>query len=160
MIRGITISELPSLRDVNIIDDIVDLLDELTFNTMTFEKGDLRRTFENPNFVLFVARCGHKVVGMGTVFYIDKFSGLSAEIHDIVLQKNYREQGIGKKIIEALVENVQNHSRRTQKNINLSLTSRPSREVANSLYIKLGFRLAARAVGKKGTNLYKMDIAP
>ncbi|OGZ30519.1 MAG: hypothetical protein A3J00_03510 [Candidatus Niyogibacteria bacterium RIFCSPLOWO2_02_FULL_45_13] len=119
----------------------------------------------NGNFHLFVAVDDSKkypdsFAAMASIFFQRNLGRWIAEIHDVVVDKEYRGRGLGEKITLALIEDAKRFAKVKNAKIKLYLTSRPSRVVANKLYEKLGFELVAEARGEQGTNLYKMMITP
>ncbi|QQG44959.1 MAG: GNAT family N-acetyltransferase [Candidatus Sungiibacteriota bacterium] len=133
---------------------------------------ELNECLGNQNFYLFVARetsgGGEQLLlGMGSIFFQRNLGRWIAEIHDIVVDKDHRGQGIGEIIVRHLIENARGFAREHRLPVKLyydhlflGLTSRPSRVEANKLYLKLGFVQVAEAKGEWGTNLYKMMIRP
>lgn len=89
---------------------------------------------------------GAKIVGMACLVPILTPSHWSGRIMDLVVDENYRSQGIAKKLIARLID-----SARTMGLKHLDLTSRPDRIVANQLYQKLGF-------DKRETNVYRLKF--
>lgn len=100
------------------------------------------------------------LVGMGLIIFMWRPEGYLAEIHSLVVDEEYREQGIGGKLIEKLLEVAKERAKYLGQKIPIYLTSRPSRRVANKLYQRHNFRLIAKARGEDGTNLYKVVISP
>lgn len=128
-------------------------------------ESDLAECLVNRNFHLFVAiddskKYPRKFAAMASIFFQRNLGRWIAEIHDVVVDLEYRGQGLGEKITLVLIEDAKRFAREKNAKIKLYLTSRPSREAANKLYQKLGFVLVAEACGEWGTNLYKMTIAP
>jgi len=97
---------------------------------------------------------------MASIFFQKNLGRWIAEIHDVVVDKEYRGRGLGEKITLVLIEDAKKFAKTKNVKIKLYLTSRPSRIAANKLYKKLGFELVAEAHGEHGKNLYKMTIAP
>lgn len=124
----------------------------------------------NQNFALFIAvqavdehfnpwqSVPEDYLGMATIFFQKNLSGWIGEIHDVVVDKNHRGRGIGKRLVRKLLETAEEFARKHRQDVKLYLTSRPERTSANRLYRKLGFHLVACANGKSGTNLYKMVV--
>ena len=73
-------------------------------------------------------------------------SGLRAWIEDVVVDESARGLGAGAALTEAAISE---SKRRGAKSIDL--TSRPSREAANAMYVKLGFE-------QRETNVYRLSI--
>ena len=126
---------------------------------------ELKGCLDNKNFYLFAAEdtsgnSAQSILGMGSIFFQKNLGRWIAEIHDIIVDKSQRGQGLGEKIVRRLIEEAKKFASSKGKHIKLYLTSRPSRAAANQLYLKLGFRVVAKATGEWGTNLYKMVITP
>ena len=70
-------------------------------------------------------------------------TGRRAWIEDVVVSESSRGKGIGKSLTNKAIEVSAKLGAKT-----IDLTSRPSREAANSLYKKLGFQ-------ERQTNIYR-----
>ncbi len=149
------------------IDGINRLLPQLTSSdkNLSITKSELQEALRNPNFYLLIAKdlsqkYPKNFVGMGSIFFQRNLGRWTSEIHDIVVDKNFRKHGVGTKIVIELVNIAKDFARQKKSKIKLYLTSRPSRVEANKLYLKIGFVKVAQATGEWGTNLYKMMIYP
>lgn len=88
----------------------------------------------------------HRIVGMSTLVIVNKLAGIEGHIEDVVVHTDCRGQGLGRKLTQVLLDRAQ------ELGIKLvTLTSRPSREAANALYKKMGFK-------KKETNVYTYSL--
>lgn len=87
------------------------------------------------------------IVGTATLCVFESLLGLNANVEDVVVLTSYRGQHWGRKLMEHLID----YARRELKEVNLYLTSRPQRVVANEMYRTLGFEW-------RETNVYKMAI--
>ena len=121
-------------------------------------KDELEKCLKNKNFYLLIAFKKGIPVGVGTVFFQKNLRRWIAEIHDVVVDCDYRKQGIGTEIVKKLVTTAKDFAEKNKAKIKLYLTSRPARKEANNLYKKLGFVQVAKAQGSWGTNLYKLII--
>jgi len=139
---------------------INNLLHQLSENYKSQNEGDFLIISKDKGLYVFGAFDKEKLVGVATVFVRRNLYGYMGQIHDVIVDKNYRGRGLGKKLTLGLIEKVQEISNKQNSNIAISLTSRPARKEANKMYEKLGFQLRAEAVDKKGTNLYKINIKP
>lgn len=83
------------------------------------------------------------ILGMLSLAMFKIPTGLRAWIEDVVVDGATRGQGAGQKLVEAAVAHAQTLGART-----VDLTSRPSREAANRLYVRCGFEL-------RETNVYR-----
>lgn len=94
---------------------------------------------------LLVARVDGQVVGALTLVMFPIPSGWRAWIEDVVVDEQARGQGVGAALTQAAVRLAHAAGART-----VDLTSRPSREAANRLYERLGFRL-------RDSNVYRLS---
>ena len=93
-----------------------------------------------------MARIGGQIVGGLTLAMYRIPTGLKAWIEDVVVDEAARGRGVGEALNVAALEEAR---RRGAKDVNL--TSRPSREVANRLYERLGFH-------RRDSNLYRYEF--
>lgn len=127
-------------------------------------KSELQEVLRNPNFYLLIAKDSSQkypknFVGMGSILFQRNLGRWIAEIHDVVVDENYRKRGVGTKIVVELVNIAKAFARQKKNKIELYLTSRPSRVESNKLYLRVGFVQVAQATGERGTNLYKMTVS-
>lgn len=88
---------------------------------------------------------GH-IIGMTLLITIRKLSGLQAWIEDVAVDGAHRGRGVGESLVRAAVELA-----RAKGAGGVYLTSRPQREAANRLYLRLGFE-------KRETNVYRKGL--
>jgi ribosomal protein S18 acetylase RimI-like enzyme len=100
----------------------------------------------SPATVLFVARLGDLIVGSLTLAQFRIPTGLRAWIEDVVVDESARGRGVGEALNKAALARALADGCRT-----VDLTSRPSREAANRLYQRLGFK-------ERETNVYRYDL--
>jgi len=93
-----------------------------------------------------VRNADRRIVGMTLLVVVRKLSGTQAWIEDVAVDANHRSQGIGEALVKAAVGMAKTHGAKV-----VDLTSRPEREAANRLYLRLGF-------GRRGTNLYRYSM--
>jgi phosphinothricin acetyltransferase len=108
--------------------------------------AELRAILENKNATILVAQDGQRIVGVGTLYVIQKIGKRAGHVEDVVVDSEYRGQGIGKKIMKALIATA-----RTKNVSRIELTSGVDRIVANALYEKMGFKL-------RKTNAYSLAL--
>jgi len=89
---------------------------------------------------------GGHIAGSLTLVLFRLPTGVRAWIEDVVVDEGARRQGIGAALTTRAVELATQAGART-----VDLTSRPSREAANRLYVKLGFQL-------RETNVYRLEL--
>jgi ribosomal protein S18 acetylase RimI-like enzyme len=101
-----------------------------------------------PATKLFLARDGaeSRIVGMLTLVLVRIPTGLRAWIEDVVVAEEARGRGCGEALSRAALDAASAAGART-----VDLTSRPSREAANRLYQRLGFK-------ERATNVYRYDL--
>jgi len=95
---------------------------------------------------VFIARVDGQIVGSLTLVMYRIATGLKAWIEDVVVDEAARGHGVGEALNLAALDEAR---RRGAKAV--SLTSRPSREAANRLYQRMGFRA-------RDTNVYRYDL--
>ena len=67
----------------------------------------LKKIKQNPNHIIHVAIDANKIVGSTTLFIEQKFihdSGLVGHIEDVVVRKDYEDQGIGMNLVNSLLD--------------------------------------------------------
>ena len=139
------ILEIHSLND-NYIADLLGLMKELD-PMLAVTPAMLRAAAEDPNTHLFVAVEDGHVIGTSSLCVMHCPSEVKARIEDVAVASSYRERGIGRRLMEHMLE----FARRELAPIELNLTSRPARVAANQLYRSLGFL-------PYETNVYKMKL--
>lgn len=81
-------------------------------------------------------------------------------VEDLVVDKDYRGQGLGSTLVDAIIAKAQpdrKHGHQHPKLRYIQLNSSPHRTAANKLYINKGFQSIANAFSPtEGTNLYRM----
>jgi ribosomal protein S18 acetylase RimI-like enzyme len=73
-------------------------------------------------------------------------TGVRAWIEDVVVDDGSRGAGVASALVAAALERAQEQGART-----VDLTSRPDREAANRLYVRLGFE-------RRETNVYRRTL--
>ena len=98
--------------------------------------------------ILFVARDvdSGEIVGSLTLALFRIPTGMRAWIEDVVVDEATRGQGVGAALSEAALDRARHEGAKT-----VDLTSRPSREVANRLYKRIGFK-------QRETNVYRYSL--
>ena len=94
---------------------------------------------------VFVARVGGRIVGALTLIMFRIPTGIRARIEDVVVDGEARGMGIGERLSQAALDLAHSRGART-----VDLTSRPSREAANRLYVRMGFAL-------RQSNVYRYE---
>lgn len=143
----ITFGQLSSATEAA-VQDINKLLPQLRENAdeHTCSLAELQNIVSDKNIAFIVAKDGDKVIGMATLYVLVKLSKNVAHVEDVVVDGGYRGQGLGEKLMRALIDVAREKGIKT-----LTLTSRPERVAGNKLYQKLGFE-------QKITNVYRMKL--
>jgi len=100
----------------------------------------------DPATVLLAACQGDRIVGLAIVAVYHRLSGVSAHLHDVVVDGGARGLGVGAALVEEAIEVA-----RRRGAYSLELTSAPWREAANRLYPRLGFH-------RRETNVYWLKL--
>jgi len=122
------------------------LLPQLSANATPLTTSDVETMVHSDAATLFVATDDGVVVGTLTLIIFSIPTGVRAWIEDVVVDEDARGLGIGEALTTAAVDEARRRSVRS-----IDLTSRPSREVANALYRKLGFE-------RRETNVYRFFV--
>jgi ribosomal protein S18 acetylase RimI-like enzyme len=107
---------------------------------------ELERIVQSDATRLLVAKLDGAIVGSLTLVLFSIPTGVRAWIEDVVVDEGARGQGIGAALNEEAWKVAQDQGART-----VDLTSRPSREAANRLYQRLGFK-------QRETNVYRYSF--
>ena len=119
------------------------LIPQLSSSSPPPSREALIELVDNPSTVLFLAKIDGVILGSLTLAFYRIPTGLKAWIEDVVVDDAARGRGVGALLNRAALDEAQ---RRGAKDV--SLTSRPSREAANRLYLRLGFV-------SRETNMYR-----
>ena len=122
------------------------LVPQLSTSAAPLTIGDVEALIANPAVSVFVAKNDGAIVGTLTLVVFPIPSGLRAWIEDVVVDEGARGLGAGAALTEAAIAESKKRGARS-----IDLTSRPSREVANAMYVKLGFE-------QRETNVYRLSL--
>jgi ribosomal protein S18 acetylase RimI-like enzyme len=93
---------------------------------------------------LLVAMDHDLIIGLAILVPINILNGYLGRIEDVVVDKTYRSQGIGRQLTGQLLAKASEQGME-----HVELTSRAEREAANRLYRSMGFQMIA-------TNVYRL----
>jgi len=142
-----TVDVRPAERvDDELVSAFAQLIPQLSSSSPPPTGDELAAIVGSPDCVLYVARVDGRLVGSLTLAFYRIPTGLKAWIEDVVVDESARGHGVGEALNLAAIDEAR---RRGAKNV--SLTSRSSREAANRLYQRLGFK-------PYDTNLYRFDL--
>jgi ribosomal protein S18 acetylase RimI-like enzyme len=138
--------EIAGAVDDELVGAFERLIPQLSSSSPPPSRAVLSDLVDGSDTVLFLARVDGAIVGSLTLAFYRIPTGMKAWIEDVVVDDAARGHGVGRLLNEAALEEAR---RRGAKNV--SLTSRPSREAANRLYQRIGFKI-------RETNLYRYDL--
>jgi ribosomal protein S18 acetylase RimI-like enzyme len=126
------------------------LLPQLSSSAAPPTPSQVEEIVTSPATQLLVARIDGEIdgeiVGALTLVVFRIPSGVRAWIEDVVVDEATRGKGVGEALNREAVRLAAEQGAKT-----VELTSRPSREVANRLYQRLGFKI-------RDTNVYRYDL--
>lgn len=125
------------------------LIPQLSSSSPPPGRAELAEMVGSVASIVLMARDGSgALVGSLTLALFRVPTGLRAWIEDVVVDEGARGAGAGEALVQAAVERAEALGART-----VDLTSRPSREAANRLYVRMGFEL-------RTTNVYRHNQEP
>ena len=122
------------------------LIPQLSSSNPPPTAAELTELVESGASSLFIARVDGQIVGSLTLAMFRIPTGIRAWIEDVVVDSSARGHGVGEALNMAALEHAKKHGA-----ITVDLTSRPSREAANRLYQRIGFKA-------RETNVYRYDV--
>ena len=131
--------------DEGLLDAFRRLIPQLSSSAPPPGRPELEEIVGSPATVLFVATDEGVHVGSLTLVLFRIPTGLRAIIEDVVVDSSARGKGVGEALTRAALDRAAAVGCRT-----VDLTSRPSREAANRLYQRIGFKL-------RETNTYRYE---
>jgi ribosomal protein S18 acetylase RimI-like enzyme len=125
------------------------LIPQLSSSSPPTSRAELVEMIRSEADTLFVARdVDGRIVGTLTLAVFRIPTGVRAWIEDVVVDDGARGKGVGDALVDAAVIKARAAGAKT-----VDLTSRPSREAANRLYVRKGFEL-------RTTNVYRIVVDP
>jgi ribosomal protein S18 acetylase RimI-like enzyme len=122
------------------------LVPQLSSSSPPPSRDGLERIVADAATTLFVARDGDRIVGMLTLVVFAIPTAVRAWIEDVVVDESARGAGVAAALVQAALERSGELGART-----VDLTSRPDREAANRLYLRMGFET-------RQTNVYRRTL--
>ncbi|HXQ62512.1 MAG TPA: GNAT family N-acetyltransferase [Acidimicrobiales bacterium] len=140
---GVVVTEV-TVATPEIVEALSTLVPQLSSSAPAPTHADIAAIAASPATVLLVARDDRgTIVGSLTLVVFRAPTGPRAWIEDVVVDTSTRGQGIGAALVDEALQRATSAGART-----VDLTSRPSREAANRLYVRLGFE-------QRTTNVYR-----
>ena len=145
---AVTIYEATEVTD-ELVDAFVRLVPQLSSSSAPTSAAELAAITGSEASILFMARdTGGVIVGSLTLAVFRIPTGFRAWIEDVVVDDSARGAGVGVALVAAALDRARLLGAKT-----VDLTSRPSREAANRLYVRLGFEA-------RTTNVYRIVVDP
>jgi ribosomal protein S18 acetylase RimI-like enzyme len=132
--------------DADLVAAVTALLPQLSRSAPPPTAEQLTRIVADPATTLFVAEDEGAIVGSLTLAAFEIPTGRRAWIEDVVTDAAARGRGVASALVTAALAHAAKLGART-----VDLTSRPDREDANRLYVKLGFE-------QRTTNVYRRTL--
>jgi ribosomal protein S18 acetylase RimI-like enzyme len=131
-----------------VVDAVVRLVPQLSRSAPPPSAAAVAEIVDSPATRLLLAResNGDDVIGMLTLVLLRIPTGVRAWIEDVVVAEQARGKGCGEALSRAALAIAAAGGART-----VDLTSRPSRDAANRLYVRLGFQA-------RETNVYRYGL--
>jgi ribosomal protein S18 acetylase RimI-like enzyme len=150
-VAGRLLAEVIAVRlaasvDADLLAAATALLPQLSRSAPPLTSAQLERIVADPAISFFVAEDDGTIVGLLSLATFEIPTGRRAWIEDVVTDTAARGKGVGSALVEAAVAHAAAYGART-----VDLTSRPDREDANRLYMKLGF-------AQRTTNVYRRTL--
>jgi len=143
---AVTIYEATEVTD-ELVDAFVRLVPQLSSSSAPTSAAELAAITGSEASILFMARdTGGVIVGSLTLAVFRIPTGFRAWIEDVVVDDAARGAGVGEALVAAALDRARLLGAKT-----VDLTSRPSREAANRLYVRLGFEA-------RTTNVYRRTL--
>jgi ribosomal protein S18 acetylase RimI-like enzyme len=142
---SVTVSEVTEMTP-DLVEAFARLVPQLSSSSPPPDRAELAQIVDSPASVLLVARDPEgTIVGSLTLALFRVPTGVRAWIEDVVVDERSRGSGAGEALVTAAVRRADASGAKT-----VDLTSRPSREAANRLYVRLGFQT-------RTTNVYRFS---
>ena len=140
------ISEALKVTD-ELVEAFTRLIPQLSSSSAPTSRQELIQIVDSEASILFIARdVAGRMVGSLTLAAFRIPTGVRAWIEDVVVDESARGMGAGEALVAAAVVRAQAVGAKT-----VDLTSRPDRESANRLYLRMGFE-------PRTTNVYRREL--
>lgn len=131
---------------VSAVDDLVVLGRELHQDERSTTLSELEAIVHDKNIILMVVRDTDRIIGMATLYVIQKIGRRNGLLEDVIVSAQYRGQGLGERLMRVIIDMAKENSVGS-----ITLTSRSIRVAAHKLYEKLGFK-------KRETDVFKLVL--
>lgn len=137
---------IATVADQELVDAFARLLPQLSKSSPSPTQAQLQEMVDAPASDVLLARLDGQIVGTLTLVTFRIPTGVRAWIEDVVVDDAARGHGVGDQLNRFALDIARNKGAKT-----VDLTSRPSREAANRLYQRIGFK-------PRETNVYRYDL--
>lgn len=138
--------EIATEATPELIEAFARLIPQLSKSSPPPSADELREMIESPASDVLIARVDGQVAGTLTLVTFRIPTGVRAWIEDVVVDDAARGHGVGDALNKFALQLARDKGAKT-----VDLTSRPSREAANRLYQRIGFR-------PRQTNVYRFSF--
>jgi ribosomal protein S18 acetylase RimI-like enzyme len=142
----VTVVETVDVATPELVEGLNRLLPQLSSSAKPLQLTDLEEMLASPSVTLLVTRDGDVLTGTLTLVVFPIPTGQRAWIEDVVVDVDARGRGLGRALSQAAIDLARARGVHT-----VDLTSRPSRDSANAMYVKLGFE-------RRDTNVYRFFL--
>lgn len=143
---GVEIEQVVAV-DAEVVEAIGRLVLQLSRSARPPTAYELEKIANSDATALLIARGGTgRIVGSLSLVVFRIPTGVRAWIEDVVVDESGRGAGVGAALVRAAIRLAKAQGART-----VDLTSRPDREAANRLYVRLGFDV-------RTTNVYRYSM--
>ena len=139
------VEEVTEVTD-ELVEALARLMVQLSRSAALPTPQELQQMVDSDVIRLLVARNDQAIIGTLTLALFRIPTGVRAWIEDVVVDEAARGQGIGEALNRRALDLAKECGART-----VDLTSRPSREAANRLYQRMGFK-------PRETNVYRYSL--
>ena len=138
--------EIATVADQELVDAFAHLIPQLSKSSPPPTLAELQEMVQAPASDVLIARLDGRIVGTLTLVTFRIPTGVRAWIEDVVVDDSARGHGVGDQLNRFALQIASDKGAKT-----VDLTSRPSREAANRLYQRIGFK-------PRETNVYRYDL--
>jgi len=142
----VIVSEALEVTD-ELVEAFTRLIPQLSSSSAPTSRDELAQIIDSEASILFIARdVAGRIAGSLTLAVFRIPTGVRAWIEDVVVDDSARGMGAGEALVTAAVVRSEAVGAKT-----VDLTSRPDRESANRLYLRMGFE-------SRATNVYRREL--
>lgn len=146
MTEAVRVEEADAVS-TELVDAMAELIPQVSASAALPTREELETIVSSPVTRLLLARDGEgSIVGTLTLVVFRIPTGVGAWIEDVVVNERARNRGVGETMMKVAIRLAEDSGAAS-----VNLTSRPSREAANRLYVRLGFE-------QRETNLYRLNV--